>query len=139
MGFNPFVWNNTQPSPNQLISDGQTTLLNNTNFLGSTSGRALPGFIQFPNGIIVQWKQFNLTSADDDVALTHPIAFPNSCFDVQIHPVKDSGNSKRVFLYLKSFASITNVNFTIRYFVTDAAGAVIPNEAIGMTYMAIGF
>lgn len=120
MPFNPFVWNNTQPSPQQFISTGQTTILNNFQFLGSLNGVNVPGWIQFPNGLIMQWGLTGaLTAAGNDTAV--PLlftgmgmqAFTNNCFTVQLTMITASPSSKGVFS-VDSNTVPTKNGFTIR-------------------------
>ena len=54
MTFNTFTWNTTQPSLTQLISDGQTTILNNFGFLGFPNGNNQNGWVEFPSGLIME-------------------------------------------------------------------------------------
>jgi len=95
MPFNPFVWNNTQPSPQQFISTGQTTILNNFQFLGSLTGVSTPGFIQFPNGLIIQWGLI-LAAVSGGHTLTFPTAFPNNLWAVSLTPAWTSTTSPAV-------------------------------------------
>lgn len=95
MPFNPFTWNTAEPSPTQLISNGQVTILNNFGFLGSTTGVTAFGFLQMPNGLILQWGK---TGAYTDGATTLTFAgmgmqsFPTNCFGVFLQ-VRSSGTA----------------------------------------------
>lgn len=143
MGFNPFTWNNTQPSASQLISDGQTTILNNVQFLGSTTGRATPGFIQFPNGIIIQWGRQSITPvAYPPVAgtftqiVTFPTPFPNALFNVQFSEIRDDVVSLKQIV-IKQTADVPNgipaptVTSFALYFSSSTIGPVY--------WLAIGY
>lgn len=91
MGFNPVTWNTSEPSPTQTISNGQTTILNNFSFLQNANGNVMPGFVQFPSGLIMQWGRatsysdgsnpFTFAGASSSTALGMK-AFPNNCFCV---------------------------------------------------------
>jgi len=119
MPFNPFVWNNVDPQATQNISTGQTTLLNNINFLGFPSPAALTanGFIQFPNGLIIQWgKNVPVGGIVDTVAVTFSGTFPgcsaftNNCFGVWLSPIK---TSIVPHAFVLSAASVSTTGFTI--------------------------
>jgi hypothetical protein len=49
------VWNNSQPTPTQAISNGQSTILNNFQYLGNAAGNDTNGYYKLPNGLIIQW------------------------------------------------------------------------------------
>lgn len=83
------TWNSTQPLPTQLISQGQATILNNFAFLGSTTGNVTPGYYKLPNGIIVQWGSFTITSAATN-SQNYAIAFPTVLYNLQFSLSYDS-------------------------------------------------
>ena len=76
------TWNNTQPQPNQFISQGQGTILNDIQFLGNNAGNTQPGFMKFPNGLIMQWGIISITTVGNKTQ-NYPIAFPNQVFSLQ--------------------------------------------------------
>lgn len=107
MPFNPFTWNNSQPSASQNISSGQATILNDIQFLGSTSGVAQAGFIQLPNGWIIQWgitpqingsgsnpTTINFTACTDSTGIIFMQAFPTACFGVWLQPRTNNISNK---------------------------------------------
>ena len=96
MPFNTFTWNNLQPSPSQLISNGQSTLLNNIQFLGYNVGNAIPGYVQLPHGLILQWGELTGIAQGNNAGtntVTFPTAFPNNCFVDFLSEVKNSTTS----------------------------------------------
>lgn len=82
MAFNTYTWNATQPSPSQLISDGQATILNNFSFLNYAGGSAFPGYVMLPNGLIFQWGNTGALTAEfaNTILFTNVglQAFPNN-------------------------------------------------------------
>ena len=95
MTFNPVTWNTTQPSPTQNISSGQGTILNNFSFLQNTSGNALPGFLQLPSGLLLQWGTTgSLTSTSSGTAILFSSmglqSFPTNCFGVWLQPISST-------------------------------------------------
>jgi tail fiber protein gp53 len=133
MPFNPFVWNNTQPSPQQFISTGQTTILNNFQFLGSLTGVSTPGFIQFPNGLIMQWGELTgilVGNGAGTNTVTFPTAFPNNCFAAYISEVKSSTTSTNI---LHISVEPTTVSFLI-----IGQGGATPNFPTKAFWLAIG-
>ena len=91
MTFNPVTWNNTEPTANHLISNGQGTILNNFNFFTDATGNVFPGFLELPNGLIVQWGKtgllaigsgfydFNSTTGASSINIQ---PFPTACFAI---------------------------------------------------------
>lgn len=133
MSFNPFTFNGSQPQPTQNISSGQATILNNFEFLADTTGNATNGFIQFPNGIIVQWCTYttSITGGAAPLSLTFTgigmqAAFPNNCFIVI--PIYRSNSSPN-----KGAACISNVNLTRTGFDLTS-----DSSSQGMYFVAIG-
>jgi hypothetical protein len=73
------------PQPNNLISNSQSDILQNFQFLGSTTGNTFPGFYKFPNGLILQWGDTGVLTAGT-VLLTYAqlgmLTFTSTCFFV---------------------------------------------------------
>jgi hypothetical protein len=58
-----------------------------TSFTGSV---ATPGWVQLPNGLIMQWGQ---TTGASPLTVTFPIAFPTACFSVVASPAADDNTT----------------------------------------------
>lgn len=76
------TWNNTQPSPTQLVSQGQGTILNNMQFLGSTTGNAANGYYKLPNGLILNWGRISVTTSGTK-SQSYPQAYTTAVYNVQ--------------------------------------------------------
>jgi len=129
MTFNTFTWNTTQPSPTQLISDGQTTILNNFGFLGFPNGNQQNGWVELPSGLILQWC-LDASNYPPTTGTTKTFtgigmkSFPTNCFIVV--PVYHSQINKTHGA--ATISTITNTNFVI---TTDGS-------TLGFYYFAIG-
>lgn len=129
MTFNTFTWNTTQPSPTQLISDGQTTILNNFGFLGFPNGNNQNGWVEFPSGLIMQWCLHNInypatngtTRSFTSIGMNN---FPTNCFIVV--PVYHSQSNQTHGA--ATVSTITSTNFVL---TTDGS-------TLGFYYFAIG-
>ena len=56
-----------------------------------TPSKTANGYTLLPNGLILQWMNIAVTDANENISITFPTAFPNSCFYVG---VTSSGTSK---------------------------------------------
>lgn len=90
----------------------------------TTGGNSSSGTLNLPNGVILKWGVKN--SIVDSSVVNFPVAFPNSCFSVQITGLRDDVFPRA--LYLKP--GFNKTNFTVR--IKTSSG----NMAI--TYFAIG-
>lgn len=79
----------TNQSGQNAVDDGTTsTLLSNliagvkaTTVSQFAQNLTSPGYVKFPNGVIIQWGQ-SANSPSTTTATTFPIAFPNFCLSV---------------------------------------------------------
>lgn len=107
----PFVWNNTEPSPGQNISDGQATILNNFNFLADGTGNTSPtGYYKFPNNLIINWGKLTpgnppgtgwSTSGSDHISPQQFFALPfvSPPFSIVLSVQVGDTQSKRFVIY----------------------------------------
>ncbi|WP_167746727.1 gp53-like domain-containing protein [Eikenella corrodens] len=95
------------------------------------------GYTNLPNGLIDQWGQVEMSwRGEGPVKVVFPIAFPNSCLNVQI-TVKSSGRSGSVGTDLTIGAGeITATGFSAML-NTWAQGAAA-NDFQGFAWRAIG-
>lgn len=138
-------WNNSQPSPTQNISTGQTTLLNNMQFLGNTSTltgqtatgspgscTSTGGYFTFPNGMIVQF--FTITNGGNvangnTFSFLIPFTQVNS-IQVFLQPVAHSAAAHDVIYVDSSGGSpVTINNFTV---ITSTTWGKVYVIAIGV-------
>ncbi len=137
----PFTWNNTQPSPSQNISTGQSTILNNFQYLGDAStltGKSATGsgniiskggYFVFPNGFIVQF--FTITNPGPTVSSgdTYPFLIPFTqlaSISVVLTPLAHSTSDDVIWIDQGSSGKpVTVNNFTVRTSTTWQAVYVI--------------
>lgn len=73
---------------------GQTTAANAFAAIAiAASSIANPGYIQFQNGLILQWGT-QVFSGQNTVAVTFPIAFPSAVFSIIATPIMVAGGSQ---------------------------------------------
>ena len=125
------TWNNTQPQPNQFISQGQGTILNDIQFLGNNAGNLLPGFINFPSGLIMQWGvtgTLTKIGTDTVIPLVFTVlgmqAFPNNCFAVFAQP-RTNTVSDKFPVGISAATPVTKLGFSITVNNTWPSGCYI--------------
>ena len=109
------TWNNTQPSPTQLISAGQGTILNNFQFLGNTAGNAANGFYKLPNGLILNWGTGSVPNDSTGLVVSFAQAYTSDVYGIFLQLIRNtstgqSGSTRT--LYVKPGATLTTAGFT---------------------------
>ncbi len=94
---------------------------------GSNQSLASPGYQKLPGGLVLQWGDF-LTSSGD-VTVTFPLAFPNTCLNVQITCTASAPQD-----YIATLGTKTATNFEVN--TADGSGAAI---SVGFSWFAIGY
>jgi len=140
--------NNTTGGFNVVLSAGGTTLAlpadgyiynwvcdGATNIAlaqeGTTALKAASGYVNLPNGILIQWGN-GVTSGAGGGALTFPVAFPNNVFSITL-TVSTQGAPGRNTVSVANSPAATRLGFA--YWGTNDAGA---GAVIGFYWMAVG-
>ena len=119
------AWINNQPSPTQNISNGQSTILNNFQFLGDSSTRSgqtatssdgitsTGGYYKLPNGLIIQYFITDSTSDNKKVQFLTNFTNPSSVLCIQCTPCVNASSAGSVSVD-NSAGSIIASRFIIR-------------------------
>lgn len=92
------------PQASDKISTSQAQILANFQFLGDTTGNAIPGYYIFPNGLKMQWGNQGPTGWSGSgsnrlsPAQTFPIAFTSAVYNIVITPRIDDVDSSKTFV-----------------------------------------
>lgn len=93
------------------------------------------GYVQLPNGLIIQWGQSGV--GQSDYAQTFPIAFPNTCLQVIANVAYDAmPNNAYVGISVSQF---TKTSFMIRKRVIQPGTITVNTSAYPVTWIAVGY
>lgn len=100
------TFNANIPQSTDLISNSQSDLLANNQFLGSVAGNATNGFYNLPNGLILQWGvSTGNTSGTKTVSFNVP--YTTACYNVQFSLAFDSSGTTVPIVLDRTFAFTT--------------------------------
>jgi hypothetical protein len=123
------TFNGQIPLSTDLISNSQTALLANNQFLANAAGNDEDGYYKLPNGLIFQWGLEE--NVMDNSTIGFNINFA-TCYSVVLTIVNTVSTGQTV-VYIRSQTDITPTGFTVRL-KADAGG---PTTVI-ICWMAIG-
>ena len=87
------TFNAAIPAGSDNVSTSQGVLLSNNQFLANTTGNVVdPGFYKLPNGIIIQWGNFQITS-NGNKSENYAVAFTTAVFSLQFSLAFDSAGA----------------------------------------------
>jgi len=105
---NTYPWSQITGAPNFTLE---------SEFTGSNQSLVTNGYQKLPGGLILQWCQVPLTSVANQVsAVSFPIAFPNSTFNVQatvFDSTLNSGTSSNQILISTQNITLTGCNVVL--------------------------
>lgn len=117
----PVLFTNTVAGLPQLFFYSGDAAHSSTQYVQAAAGSTF-----LLGGIIVKWGSIGLTA--DGTTITFPVAFPNSCYNVQL-TISDS-TQKQAFL---NVSAKTTAGFTVRTIGSTGAAT-----SIAFNYLAIG-
>ncbi len=85
------TFNTSIPQATDLISNSQSDLLANNQFLGSTTGNSATGYYKLPNGLIYQWG-FVAATSTSPLVVAFPTAFQTALYSVNVTRTRGHNN-----------------------------------------------
>ena len=92
--------------------------------------KASTGWCQLPCGIILQWGTGTLTNSSSTATVSFAIAFPTSCYSVQLSPTNAASGDARDAIIAASSASTTGFS--------AVRNSSYKGSQIGFNYIALG-
>lgn len=77
------VYTKNIPLSTDKISDSQSQILGNFQFMGDTTGAIANGYYRLPNGLIMQWGQTSASSATSRV-ISFAVAYGSLPYSIQV-------------------------------------------------------
>ncbi len=120
------TFNANIPQPTDLISNSQSDLLANNQFLGNTTGAVANGYYKLPNGLIIQWGSATVSNGSPGTSISFNTPFATAVYSIQMTIQKNTstgqgGSARSAFV---NPGSETTTAFTAKLVSGDATNPV---------------
>lgn len=132
------VYTTNIPQANDLISNSQSQILGNFQYLGDTTGNITnPGYYKLPNGLVLNWGRIDVTTAGNKTQ-SYAQAYTSAVYSLQFSLAYASAGDIRDIPIVVCIDSTANIPLSLSTAKFRVSNATTLGNTLYIFWYAIG-